>query len=95
MENVSIPIIVIICYSFGEIYKAVVKSNEELKKIIPIIVTLLGGLIGVIMYKTNSEIINYADNVWVALEIGMISGATSTNINQIKKQIFKRKEEEK
>lgn len=95
MENFSIPIIIIICYLFGEIYKAIIKNNEELKKIIPIIVTLLGGLIGIIMYKTNSEIINYADDVWVALEIGMISGATSTNTNQIIKQIFKGKEDEK
>ena len=49
MENVGIPIIVIICYMIGEAYKLIFK-NKETYKIIPIITTLAGGVIGVILY---------------------------------------------
>ena len=40
------------------------------------------------MYFTNPEIIK-ANNVWIALEIGMFSGVSSTGTNQIIKQLFK------
>ena len=43
MENVGIPIIVIICYMIGEAYKLIFK-NKETYKIIPIITTLFGGV---------------------------------------------------
>ena len=41
---------------------------------------------------TNPEIILNANNVWVALGIGIVSGASSTGANQIIKQVFKKNE---
>ena len=74
----------------GEIYKVIFKVKEELYKLIPIIVTITGGIIGILIYLTNKEIIFNADNVWIALEIGLVSGASATTTNQIIKKVFKK-----
>ena len=88
MEFSSVPIIIIICYLIGEIYKIVFKTKEELYKLIPIIVTFTGGLFGIIIYLTNSNIILNVASIWGALQIGLVSGASATTTNQIIKQIF-------
>ena len=93
MEFTCVPIIIIICYMVGEIYKVIFKRKEELFKLIPIIVTITGGLLAILIYLTNKEIIFNADNIWIALEIGLVSGASATTTNQIIKQVFKSKEE--
>ena len=92
MEFTCVPIIIIICYMVGEIYKVIFKRKEELFKLIPIIVTITGGIISILIYLTNKEIIFNADNIWIALEIGLVSGASATTTNQIIKQAFKSKE---
>ena len=92
MENVGIPIIVIICYMIGEAYKLIFK-NKETYKIIPIITTLFGGVIGVIIYYTNPSVLLNPSDMWTALLLGFISGAGSTGTNQIIKQLFKSSEE--
>ena len=89
MEFTCVPIIIIICYVIGEIYKVIFKTKEDLYKLIPIIVTITGGIIGILIYLTNKEIIFNADNIWIALQIGLVSGASSTTTNQILKQVFK------
>lgn len=64
---------------------------EETKayKLIPIILSALGGIIGIVIYLTNPEMIFNASNIWIALQIGIVSGASSTGANQIIKQLFK------
>ena len=94
MELTSMPIIVIICYLIGEIYKILFKNKDELFKFIPIFVSLIGGIIGVIMFFLNHEIINVS-NFWVAFVVGVISGASATGTNQIIKQIFFKGEQTK
>ena len=94
MEYTSIPTIVLLCYLIGEIYKKGCKKEEQ-KKWIPVVVIGVGGILGIVIYMTNREMIPYASNGWMALEIGMMSGATSTGTNQLIKQIFKNKGEEK
>ena len=89
MECTCVPIMIIICYVVGEIYKVIFKSKEELFKLIPIIVTITGGIIAILIYLTNKEIIFDADNIWIALQIGLVSGASATTTNQIIKQVFK------
>lgn len=84
-----IPIIVVCCYIIGEIYKVLFKKKKEAYKLIPILVSIFGGLLGVLIYFTAPETILNADNVWIALGIGIVSGASSTGTNQIVKQIFK------
>lgn len=90
MEFTSVPIIVTICYMIGEIYKVIFKSKENLYKLIPIIVSITGGILGIIIYLTNKEMIFNADNIWISLTIGIVSGASATTTNQIVKQIFKK-----
>lgn len=95
MENTCVPIIIIICYIIGEIYKVVFKNKEKLFCLLPMVVSIIGGIIGIIIFLTNKEMIGFVSNIWRALEIGIISGASSTGANQIIKQIFKLKGEEK
>lgn len=88
MEFTSIPIIVIICYIIGEIYKVLFKNKQDLYKLIPIVLACFGGLLGILIFLTNPEILLNVSNAWTALGIGMISGVSSTGTNQIIKQIF-------
>lgn len=90
MDFTCVPIIVVCCYIVGEIYKVLFKNKREAYKLIPILVAILGGLLGVLIYFTNPEMVLNADNVWVALGVGIVSGASSTGTNQIIKQIFKK-----
>lgn len=89
MDFTGVPIIVMCCYIIGEIYKVLLKGKQEFYKLIPILVSVFGGLLGVLIYFTAPEMILNADNVWIALGIGIVSGASSTGTNQIVKQIFK------
>ena len=77
----------------GEIYKVVFKSKENLYKLIPIIVSITGGILGIIIYLTNKEMIFNADNIWTSLTIGIVSGASATTTNQIVKLVFKKSNE--
>ena len=88
MEFTSVPIIVIICYMIGEIYKVIFKSKESLYKLIPIVISITGGIIGILIFLTNPELILNVTNVWTALVVGIVSGASATTTNQIIKQLF-------
>lgn len=92
MDFIGIPIIIIICYMIGEIYKVVFKKNTKAYKLIPILVAFIGGLLGVIIYLTAPEVILNIENVYNAILVGIISGFSATGTNQIIKQIFKNKE---
>ena len=82
-------VIVIICYLIGEVYKVIFKDKQNAYKLIPVILTIIGGVLGILVYLTNKEG-NLIDN----LLVGLISGASSTGTNQIIKQLFEKKEEE-
>lgn len=88
MEFSSVPIIVLCCYIIGEIYKIVFKNKKESYKLILLILSIFGGIIGIVIFYTNPEMILDAHNVWVALGVGIVSGASSTGANQIIKQVF-------
>ena len=87
MDFNGIPVIVLLCYLIGEIYKVLFKNKEDLYKLIPIFVTLLGGLIGVLMYYVDPEFLK-VQSIVSSFEIGLISGAASTGMHQIVKQIY-------
>lgn len=93
MELTSIPIIVVICYLVGEIYKVIFNKKSKLYKLIPILVAILGGVLGVLIYYTNPEIILDAKNIWMAISIGVISGLSSTGTHQIIKQMFTKRDD--
>ena len=95
MDFASVPIIVLCCYMIGEIYKIIFKKNTKKYKLIPILVAIFGGVLGVVIFYTAPIVIFNVDNVYSALTIGIMSGFSSTGTNQIIKQIFKEKQEEK
>ena len=88
MDFTSVPIIVLCCYIIAEIYKKIFKEKEEFYKLIPMIMAIIGGILGIIIFYTNPEIIFNADNIWTALGVGIVSGVSSTGTNQIIKQLF-------
>ena len=94
MEYASVPSILIICYLVGEVYKVLVKRNKEKYKFIPVLVSIVGGILAVVFYYTYPEMILNATNPIVALIIGVASGAASTGSNQIIKQLFGNKDVE-
>ena len=94
MEYVSIPVITIICYLFGEFFKLVVLKKKNRFKYIPIIVGGIGGAMGLIIYFVSPELLLGTTNPFVAIAIGIVSGLASTGGNELVKQILKRKEDE-
>lgn len=90
MKYTSLPIILLVSYLIGEVFKILFKKNTKFYKLIPVIVTISGGLCSILIYYTNPEMLLNASNVWLALQIGLISGASATGTNQIIKQIFKK-----
>jgi len=93
MEMTSVPIILIVCYVFAEIFKVIFKGKEKLFKLIPMLVSILGGILGMLIFLTSPELILNATNIWNALLVGIVSGASSTTTNQIVKQLFNKKNE--
>lgn len=88
MDYISIPIIVIISYLIGEIYKVVFNKKKWCKKLLPIVESITGGIVGVIIYLTNPEEFIIEVNIWTSLTIGMVIGASASTSELIKK-IFK------
>lgn len=92
VEFTSIPIIVVLCYIIGEIYKVIFRKKKEAKKLIPIVMAIVGGILGILIYLTNPEIIFKAENIWIARVVGIASGESATGTNQIIKQILNKGE---
>ncbi len=88
MNFTSVPIIVVCCYIVGEIYKQIFKNKTEAFRFIPVLSAVVGGAFGVIIFFTNPEMIFNAENVWIALGVGIVSGVSATGTNQIVKQLF-------
>lgn len=95
MDFVSVPIIVVCCYVLGELYKLVFRKKTQAYKFIPITMCVIGGILGIIMFYTEPTMIFDADNAWVALGIGMVSGVSAIGTNQIIKQLFGKNKESK
>ena len=94
MNFTAVPIIVICCYLCGEIYKAIFHNNTNAYRFIPIVTSVMGGILGVVIFLTNLEVILDAPNIWIALGVGIVSGASATGANQIIKQIFQQTNED-
>ena len=89
MDFISVPIIVVCCYMIGEIYKVIFKKKSKAYKLIPILVALVGGLFGVVIFYTEPKVMFNVDNFYSALLIGLLSGFASTGANQVVKQMIK------
>ena len=73
----------------GEIYKVIFKKKSKAYKLIPILVALVGGVLGVVIFYTEPEVMFNVDNFYSALLIGLLSGFASTGTNQVVKQLIK------
>lgn len=80
----SFPSIVILCYLFGLGIKSI--PNEKINAAIPFFVGLVGAGLGAVAYFA---IPGMANNLLMALAIGVVSGLASTGINQLIKQANK------
>ena len=79
---IAVPAIAIICYLVG----IGVKASPLDDKFIPIIVGVIGGIIGVVAFLTGMP--NFPANyVITAIAVGIVSGLASTGVNQIYKQL--------
>ena len=83
-QFVAFPAIVVVCYFAGFVCKSF--KNETLDRFIPDICGVLGAILGIVIYLTIPNFIP-AENWFVALCIGIVSGLSATGINQIFKQI--------
>lgn len=54
MDFTTIPLIVIMCYLCGEVFKFLFKTKQESYKLIPIITSVFGAMIAVIMYLDDA-----------------------------------------
>ena len=82
---VSVAAITIICYLIGQILIAWDKFDNRK---IPVIMGICGAILGVISYFIAPSIM-IADNIIVAIAIGIVSGFAATGIDQIMKQATK------
>lgn len=89
MEIICVPAIVAITYIVIEAYKKwLANGREKWLNFIPILALIIGGLLGVAIFYIAPHII-LADNVWLALVVGLCSGLSATGTNQIFKQLEK------
>ena len=95
MDFTCLPIIVICCYILGEFIKLIFKKKKQVYRAIPVILSSAGGILGVLIFVTNPEMLFETANLWDALGVGIISGASATGANQIIKQIFYKKDKGK
>ena len=80
----TVVAIIVITYLIGYASKQIPQVKDN---VIPIIVGVAGGVLGVVgMFVIPSY---PADNILDAIAVGIVSGMTSTGVNQIYKQIKK------
>ena len=79
-------------YPITFLYKVIFRKKKEAKKLIPIVMAIVGGILGILIYLTNPEIIFKAENIWIAIVVGIASGESATGTNQIIKQILNKGE---
>ena len=83
MELIGIPAIVVISYMITETFKMFIN-----KKYLPIVAGISGGILGVISFVIQIDIMPATDII-SALAIGIISGLAATGSNQVLKQLKK------
>ncbi len=89
IELVSVPTIAAIVYIFMAIYRSLTKDKAGIwTNLIPLWAALLGAILGIVAFFAAPAIIP-AENVIVAIFVGMASGLSATGVNQIWKQLTK------
>ncbi|MCX4363133.1 MAG: phage holin family protein [Clostridia bacterium] len=89
LELISVPVIAAIVYWVINLIKYATKQNEKFMRFIPLVAAALGAVLGIVAYFAVPNIVP-AENVFVAILIGIASGLTATGTNQIIKQLGKK-----
>lgn len=76
LQTISVPAIAAVVYAIVEWLKTIVKG-ETFKKWIPLVAVCLGAVLGVVAFYVYPSAIP-ATTVWMALVVGMASGASAT-----------------
>lgn len=79
--------ITVITYVIGEAVKVIPVIKNEL---IPVIVAIAGGILGVVGMRVIPDF--PAQDILNAIAVGMVSGLASTGVNQAYKQLFVKSE---
>ena len=83
--QVTLLVIVILCYFIAEGYKIIFKKKYY--KYIPIVVGIVGGLIAVLMKVLYKDVFS-TSNIFEIISFGVLSGLASTGTNELIKQIL-------
>ena len=88
LELISVPVIAAIVYWVINLIKYATKQNEKFMRFIPLVAAVLGAMLGIVAFYAVPSIVP-AENVFVAILVGIASGLTATGTNQIIKQLGK------
>jgi hypothetical protein len=88
MDIASVPVITVLVYWFIEFFKQITNNNENFKRFLPILATIIGIILGLVIYFTLPNMA-IAENVLYAILVGGVSGLGATGTNQIIKQLSK------
>lgn len=94
MEVFSVPTLTALVYAVITAIKEISANDERIKKYIPLIALAVGMIIAGIAHVYEPEFLNATDMV-SALITGAASGLAATGSNQIVKQLFGNKNEDK
>ena len=80
LQTISVPAIAAVVYAIMEWLKTIVKG-ETFKKWIPLVAVCLGAVLGLVAFYVYPSAIP-ATTVWMALVVGMASGASATWVHE-------------
>ena len=75
-QTISVPAIAAVVYAIVEWLKTIIKT-DAFKKWIPLVAICLGAVLGVVAFYVYPSAIP-ATTVWMAIIVGMASGASAT-----------------
>lgn len=81
LNTAEVAAITVICFVIAELVKATALDNKWL----PVIVGVLGGILGVVGWKFVPEF--PATDVLNAIAVGIVSGLSATGVHQMYKQL--------
>ena len=89
LEVVTIPVIVAIVYGVMAVYRQLVSGKAAVwTGLIPVWAGILGMALGIVAFYVVPEYMP-ADNILMAVLIGLSSGLTATGADQVYRQIKK------
>lgn len=86
LNLISVPVIAAIVYWVINLIKYATKQSEKFMRFIPLVAAAIGAVLGIVAFYAVPSIVP-AENVFVAILIGIASGLTATGTNQLIKQL--------